>query len=130
MFWKLDCRRISSLFALGVSAFPFHSILGQTVQILDRKSFPNSNASILVSVQGTAAVYSSSAPDWGRVWSRAGPALAAQSHLQCLASSPCSWLGIALLLLFVTKDTLLAQPVPLDTTLGCLSLSNTGSAAE
>lgn len=40
---------------MGVSAFPFYSILGQTVQILDRKSLPNSNAPVLVSTQGWLA---------------------------------------------------------------------------
>lgn len=37
---------------MGVSLFLFHSILGQRVQILDRKSLPNSNAPMLVSAQG------------------------------------------------------------------------------
>lgn len=105
---------------MGVSAFPFHSILGQTVQILDRNSHPNSNAPLLVSVQGwlTGA---------GR---GAGLALLWQhGQSAVLASSPCCWLGVALLPLLVTKDTLFAQPAVLDTALGCLSPSNTGSAA-
>lgn len=105
---------------MGVSAFPFHSILGQTVQILDRKSLPNSNAPMLVSVQVWLAGGGSGgglALLWQHGHTRsARPALPAAGWgwLCCHSSS---------------QKTLLAQPAALDTALGCLSPGNTGSAA-